>query len=305
MKKPLIIKVNMKWGCAGLLNLPVGEFLVFFTLRGWEHVSSERTLAVYQSASLLTRPFFLSWNMSIDCVCRETVWRVETTYVHVLSHTTSQIMAVNASEVFAKTWLASLPSQSVPTTLLKKAQFCRAWPALALRSLFLTDLIIEVTRRSGCFLCTDGRTPFCSSHGYPQEAVWKGRTVAPALTFLNCLHSVQTDARWLNIMPWLVMTYLQNGDVKLPPVFFMVIRLLTSYDVWQNFAVSEPKICLRQYIHFSISAEKNIKYLWDLRDSWLNRFSSETVIHYNANQWSLKANLSCCTWQVKGIPLLT
>lgn len=42
--------------------------LSYFTLCGWEHVSSGRTLAVHQCSPLPTQPFFPSWDTNIDCV---------------------------------------------------------------------------------------------------------------------------------------------------------------------------------------------------------------------------------------------
>lgn len=51
------------------------------------------------------------------------------------------------------------------------------------------------------FLCKDGRALFCSSHGYPQEAPWKGWAIAPALTFLNSLPFLTSTSNAASFIP--------------------------------------------------------------------------------------------------------
>lgn len=132
---------------------------------------------------------------------------------------------------------------SAPLTLLHVAPSRllsrRAQPRLSARP----PRLISSLRSHGdlaAFLCADGRTLFCSSHGHPQEALWEGRTGAPALTFLNSLpprHPRPTPkfVSWMTqddsiYLPRPVMTYLKSGEF--PPGFSTVICFLTSYPEW-------------------------------------------------------------------------
>lgn len=113
-----------------------------------------KDLCLYTRECFSSNPVFLSVLRHEYWLCLgKTVWRDEETYVHVLSHTTSYRMAARASGVYAKTWLAS-PLRVCGSDTLTHSQVLYVvapGPALTLRSPSLTDLIIEVTRRSAWF----------------------------------------------------------------------------------------------------------------------------------------------------------
>lgn len=242
-------KVNMKWGCAGILHLPAGNpclfegSLCYFTLRGWEHVQFERTLAVYQRVLLLEPSLFFcleTWVLIVSGGNRIKSWG------DLCARSPTYYFIQNGSQCF-RSLCQNLVSQvhfvSAPMTLVHVAQFCllsrRAEPsrALALCSLSLTDLIIEVTRRSGWFPVRWWQDAVLLMPRTSSGSPLKGSYCHPCPHLPQQSSSSTSTANFKILSPtvsWImrddsIFTYRENGDLKFPPGFSTVIRLLSSH----------------------------------------------------------------------------
>lgn len=176
-KKPHLAfawRVILSQGLVEIFYLPAGNPPLFWkefcgvSQCGWEFIHLENTDYVVDSASSLNLGIWFLLTRDDYWLCLGNIWLDEVISMCFLPHNTSYRVAMHASVLFFASNV--LTHSIIPFLFFSIVAQCNSAHFSFTPPPCLVSLLRSHTDLAG-FLCWDGGALFCSSHGYPQEAL--------------------------------------------------------------------------------------------------------------------------------------